>query len=60
MSISTTPRRRWRVAAVGLALAVTPVTVACGSDTAGGGQQVEDGEQMEDGEEMEEDEETDD
>jgi hypothetical protein len=47
------------VAAVGLALAVTPVTVACGSDTAGGGQQVEDGEQMEDGEEMEE-EETDD
>ncbi len=44
MSISITPRRRWRLAVVGLALAVTPVTAACGSETAGEDvQQVEDG-----------------
>ncbi|MGY1607984.1 MULTISPECIES: hypothetical protein [unclassified Geodermatophilus] len=29
---TTTPRRRWRLAAVGLALALSPVTAACGSD----------------------------
>ncbi|SNT00547.1 hypothetical protein SAMN04488107_4623 [Geodermatophilus saharensis] len=32
MSTTTTPRRRWRLAAVGLVLALTPVTAACGSD----------------------------
>ncbi|MGY1693798.1 MULTISPECIES: hypothetical protein [unclassified Geodermatophilus] len=32
MSTATTPRRRWRVAAVGLVLALAPVTAACGSD----------------------------
>jgi hypothetical protein len=32
MSTSTTPRRRWRLAAVGLAIAAAPFTAACGSD----------------------------
>ncbi|NEM08873.1 hypothetical protein [Geodermatophilus normandii] len=32
MSTATTPRRRWRLAAVGLALAAAPLTAACGSD----------------------------
>ncbi|SFT79507.1 hypothetical protein SAMN05660657_03112 [Geodermatophilus amargosae] len=32
MSTATTPRRRWRLAAVGLALAAAPFTAACGSD----------------------------
>ncbi|MGY1794067.1 hypothetical protein ACI796_08810 [Geodermatophilus sp. SYSU D00525] len=33
MSLATTPRRRsWRLAAVGLALAASPFTAACGSD----------------------------
>jgi hypothetical protein len=31
---TTTPRRRWRLAAVGLAIAAAPFTAAaCGSDT---------------------------
>ena len=29
---TTTPRRRWRLAAVGLAIAAAPFTAACGSD----------------------------
>jgi hypothetical protein len=32
VSTTTTPRRRWRAAAVGLVLAVAPFTAACGSD----------------------------
>lgn len=34
MSVTTTPRHRWRAAAVGLALALTPITAACGADPA--------------------------
>ncbi len=29
---TTTPRRRWRLALVGVALATAPFTAACGSD----------------------------
>jgi len=51
MSVTTTPRHRWRAAAVGLALALTPVTAACGADTAGEDvQQVEEGGDEEGGE----------
>jgi hypothetical protein len=32
VTTSATPRRRWRLAAVGLALAAAPFTAACGSD----------------------------
>ena len=41
---TTTPRRRWRAAAVGLVLAVAPFTAACGSDVVDDGveQEVED------------------
>jgi hypothetical protein len=42
---TTTPRRRWRAAAVGLVLAVAPFTAACGSDVVDDGveQDVEEG-----------------
>ena len=45
MSTTTTPRRRWRAAAVGLVLAVAPFTAACGSDVVDDGveQDVEEG-----------------
>ena len=42
---TTTPRRRWRLAAVGLAIAAAPFTAACGSDVVDDGvqQNVEEG-----------------
>ena len=45
MSTTTTPRHRWRAAAVGLVLAVAPFTAACGSDVVDDGveQDVEEG-----------------
>ncbi len=56
MSTSTTPRRRWRTAAIGLVLAAAPVTVtACGSDVVDDGveqeveEEVDDAEQEDDG-----------
>ncbi len=55
VSTSTTPRRRWRTAAIGLVLATAPVTVtACGSDVVDDGVEQEVEEEV-DGEEQEDD-----